>query len=103
LTLPTSPRTRRRSAFATLVRRIATISEAHKARGANPCRFEIVRATLRGVKRTRGVAQREAKPLLRDDLFQVVDAMGDALKGARDRALLLIGFAGGFRRSEIWR
>ena len=49
---------------ATLVRRIATISKAHEARGLlNPCRSEIVRATLRGVKRTRGVAQQEAKPL----------------------------------------
>ena len=87
---------------ATLVRRIATISKAHEARGLpNPCQSEIVRATLRGIKRTRGVAQREAKPLLREDLFLVLDAMGEGVKDARDRALLLIGFAGGFRRSEI--
>jgi hypothetical protein len=51
---------------ATLVRRLATISKAHQARGLpNPCRSEIVRATLRGIKRTRGIAQREAKPLLK--------------------------------------
>jgi integrase len=87
---------------ATLVRRVATISKAHEARGLpNPCRSEIVRATLRGVKRTRGIAQREAKPLLKEDLFRVLDAIGDGVKGARDRALLLIGFAGGFRRSEL--
>ncbi|MGD0563082.1 MAG: site-specific integrase [Roseiarcus sp.] len=87
---------------ATLVRRIATISKAHEARGLpNPCRTEIVRATLRGIKRTRGIAQREAKPLLREDLFRVLDATGDGVKDARDRALLLIGFAGGFRRSEL--
>jgi integrase len=87
---------------ATLVRRTATISKAHEARGLpNPCRSEIVRATLRGVKRTRGIAQREAKPLLREDLFRVLDAMGEGIKDARDRALLLVGFAGGFRRSEI--
>ena len=54
---------------ATLVRRMATISKAHEARGVtNPCRAEIVRATLRGLKRMRGVAQREAKPLLKEDL-----------------------------------
>jgi len=59
---------------ATLVRRIATISKAHEARGLpNPCRSEFVRATLRGIKRTRGVAQRAAKPLLREDLFRVLD------------------------------
>jgi site-specific recombinase XerD len=87
---------------ATLVRRIATLSKSHEARGLpNPCRAEIVRATLRGVKRTRGIAQREAKPLLREDLFRVLDALGEGMKGARDRALLLVGFAGGFRRSEV--
>ncbi len=87
---------------ATLVRRVATISKLHRARGfPNPCQAEIVRATLRGIKRTYGVAQKEAKALLREDLFRVLDAMGEGVKNARDRALLLIGFAGGFRRSEI--
>jgi len=87
---------------ATLVRRMATISKAHEARGLpNPCRSEIVRATLRGIKRTRGIAHREARPLLKEDLFRVLDAMGEGVKDARDRALLLIGFAGGFRRSEL--
>jgi integrase len=87
---------------ATLVRRVATISKVHQAKGLpNPCRSEIVRATLRGVKRTRGIAQREAKPLLREDLFRVLDAVAEGMKDTRDRALLLIGFAGGFRRSEI--
>jgi len=38
---------------------------------------------------------------LKEDLFRVLDAMGDGVKDARDRALLLIGFAGGFRRSEL--
>ena len=56
---------------------------------------------MRGIRRRRGSAQREATPLLKDDLFAMLDAMGDALKDARDRALLLIGFAGGFRRSEL--
>jgi integrase len=89
-------------AVATLVRHIASISKAHKARGLpNPTRSELVRATLRGIKRTRGFRQREAKPLLRDDLLLVLDAMGDGLKAVRDRALLLIGFAGALRRSEL--
>jgi site-specific recombinase XerC len=81
---------------------LATISKAHEAREPpNPCRSEIVRATLRGVKRKRGIAQREAKPLLHEDLFQLLDTMGEGAKSARDRALLPIDFAGGFRRSEI--
>ena len=87
---------------ATLTRRLATLSKAHEAMGlTNPCRSELVRAALKGIKRLRGVAQREARPLLRDDLFLVLDAMGDGLKDVRDRALLLFGFAGGFRRSEL--
>jgi integrase len=89
-------------AVATLVRRLASISKAHAARGLpSPTRSELVRATLRGIKRTRGCAQREAKPLLRDDLLMVLDATGDGLKDTRDRALLLIGFAGALRRSEL--
>jgi integrase len=91
-----------RLSVATLVRRVATISKAHEAKGLpNPCRSEIVRATLRGIKRLHGTAQREAKPLLREDLFLALDAMGDSPKDVRDRALLLLGFAGGFRRSEV--
>lgn len=89
-------------AVASLVRHIASISKAHEARGLpNPTRSELVRATMRGIKRSRGCAQREAKPLLRDDLLLVLDAMGNGLKDIRDRALLLIGFAGALRRSEL--
>lgn len=87
---------------ATLVRRLATISKAHTAKGLpSPTASELVRATIRGIKRSRGTAQTEAKPLLRDDLFSVLERMGDDTKSVRDRALLLIGFAGGFRRSEL--
>jgi len=87
---------------ATLVRRLATISKAHTAMGLpTPTGSELVRATMRGIKRSRGIAQAEAKPLLRDDLFMILENTRDDLRGARDRALLLIGFAGGFRRSEL--
>ncbi|AZO72162.1 MAG: integrase [Mesorhizobium sp.] len=87
---------------ATLCRRLATITKAHAAEGfASPTRSELVKATIRGIKRSRGTAQVEAKPLLRDDLFAVLERMGDDPKSTRDRALLLIGFAGGFRRSEL--
>jgi integrase len=89
-------------AVATLVRRLTAISIAHEAhRLPNPARSPLVRAALRGIRRERGSAQRQAKPLLRDDLFAVLGAMGGSLKDVRDRALLLIGFAGGFRRSEV--
>ena len=87
---------------ATLVRRLASISKAHRAQGlSNPTRSELVRTTLRGIKRTRRCAQRQAKPLLQEDLLLVLDAIGDRLKDIRDCALLLIGFAGALRRSEL--
>jgi integrase len=87
---------------ATLVRRLASLSKAHDARGLpNPTHSPLVRATMRGIKRTYGCAQRQAKPLCRDDLLQVLEATGDTLKDRRDRALLLIGFAGALRRSEL--
>jgi integrase len=38
---------------------------------------------------------------LKDELFAILDPIGDSLKDVRDRALLLLGFAGGFRRSEL--
>lgn len=87
---------------ATIVRRVTALSKAHDAIGApNPTKAETVKATLRGIKRTLGTAQREAKPVLREDLFQMLDQMGDSTKAMRDRALLLLGFAGAFRRSEL--
>ncbi|MCJ2077609.1 site-specific integrase [Methylobacterium sp. E-016] len=87
---------------ATLVRRVATLSKAHEARGlANPCRSEIVRATLRGIKRSKGTVQKQARALEREDLMLVLDQLGESVRDVRDRALLLLGFAGGFRRSEL--
>ena len=82
----------------TLTRCLAAISIAHGARGLlNPAVSPLVRATMRGIRRAHGAAQHQAKPLLREDLFVVLGAMGDRLKDLRDRALLLIGFAGGLR------
>jgi integrase len=86
----------------TLTRRLAAISIAHDARDLpNPVRTPLVRATMRGIRREHGAAQRQAQPLLREELFVVLAAMGDRMKDLRDKALLLIGFAGGFRRSEL--
>ncbi len=87
---------------ATLARRVVSIGKAHAAKGLpNPARFELVRSTLRGIRRAHGAPQRRAKPLTKEDLFSVLATTGDGLKDARDRALLLVGFAGAFRRSEL--
>jgi integrase len=86
---------------ATLSRWLSSISKAHTLRGVDsPCQNEYVRATYRGVKRTHGVKQRQATPVLWVDVCAMVETL-DGCKGIRDRALLLVGFAGAFRRSEL--
>jgi len=87
---------------ATLKRRLAAISVAHEARGRpSPTSTKLVQATLRGIQRTHGAPQRQAKPLLVEDLLRIMALLGNRPKDIRDKALLLIGFAGVFRRSEL--
>jgi integrase len=57
--------------------------------------------TAAGIRRTLGTAPHQARPILVDDLKAMLAALPDDLRGLRDRTLLLIGFAGGFRRSEL--
>jgi integrase len=86
----------------TLQRRLAAVSQMHQQTGfASPTRAWAVRQFLSGLKRELGVAPRRKRPLLTDDLKQILGGIPDGLLGARDRALLLLGFAGAFRRSEL--
>ena len=85
----------------TLSRRLVAIGRAHAALGhANPCRADVVRATMRGICRVHGRAQRQVRPVLLADLLAMLPFMSGT-RGLRDRALLLIGFAGALRRSEL--
>lgn len=87
---------------ATLARALVSISQAHKLAGhETPTTAPVVRETLKGIKRTRGTAQRRAKPITVEHLRRLVDVCEDSARGKRDRAALLLGFAGGFRRSEL--
>ncbi len=87
---------------ATLSRRVVSISKAHTSKGLeSPTESDLIKTTLRGIKRTHGRPQRASAPLLVEDLLRIMNLLGDGPKGMRDRALLLIGFAGGFRRSEL--
>jgi site-specific recombinase XerD len=86
----------------TLGRRVAAIRYAHKLAGhAVPTDDERVKATMRGIRRTLGTAPRKKAPATSDRIVAMAFAAGDDLKGLRDRALLLVGFAGAFRRSEL--
>ena len=54
-----------------------------------------------GIRRTNGTAQTAKTPVLVDDLRCMISRLPENLLGVRDRALLLIGFSGAFRRSEL--
>lgn len=89
-------------ACTTLTRWLASLSKAHRAlRTTDPTKDELVRSVLRGVRRRHGRPPAQAAPLTREILFETLEAIPGDLRGVRDRALLLIGFAGGFRRSEL--
>jgi integrase len=87
-----------------LQRRLNAIAEAHKAVGLeSPTSAGLVRNTLKGIKRTLGTAAVQKAPAVTDDIRAMVGATDAGLIGARDRALILLGFAGAFRRSEMVR
>ena len=66
-----------------------------------PTNNEGVKATLRGIRRTIGAARERKAPATVDVLKQMLALCPDTLAGKRDRALLVLGFAGAFRRSEL--
>jgi integrase len=89
---------------ATLQHRLIAIHQAHTDNGFDsPTRDRLVKRTMQGIRRTYGVAQRRVRALVKDDLLElmVMVAKQKPLKAARDRAVLLVGFAGAFRRSEL--
>jgi site-specific recombinase XerD len=86
----------------TLGRRVAAIRYAHKlAHLDTPTDSEAVKATLRGIRRTFGGARIRKAPAVAAKVRSMVAMAPDRLSGLRDRALLLLGFAGAFRRSEL--
>jgi site-specific recombinase XerD len=89
---------------ASLQRKLTSITKAHQAAGfPTPASLQnaVVGETLKGIRRSLGIAQPGKEPLLTADILEMLDGLGDGLLGCRDRALLLVGFAGGFRRSEL--
>jgi len=86
----------------TLGRRLAAIRYFHKLAGLpTPTDAEAVKATLRGIRRSVGSAKVRKAPALAEDIKAMIAASPDTLGGKRDRALVLLGFAGAFRRSEL--
>jgi site-specific recombinase XerD len=92
--------------FSTLKRRIASISVIHKLKDHYiDTNHPIIRENLLGIKRLKGSNQKSKKPILINDLKHIIDVISKLnireIRKTRDKALILIGFAGGFRRSEL--
>lgn len=85
----------------TLQRRLSSIAQAHKAAGfLSPTRGRAAMVWA-GIRRAKGTAQEAKAPVLVGDIRRMVAALDDSVVGKRDRALLLVGFAGALRRSEL--
>ena len=88
------------SKFSTLKRRLASISVIHKLNGHYlDVKHPIITENLLGIRRVKGTYQKAKKPILINDLKLIIKAINE--EKIRDKALILIGFAGGFRRSEL--
>lgn len=87
----------------TIRRALAAIAKMHKiADQPNPCEKEPVPATIKGIERTAGTAVKGKAPANLDTVERLVCAFPlTTMEGLRNRALVLLGFAGAFRRSEL--
>lgn len=88
---------------ATLQHHLAAIGKAHKAAGfPSPIKDnQLIAETMKGIRSVHGSAQVQKAPVLTEDLRLMLRGLPPKLLGVRDRALLLVGFAGAFRRSEL--
>lgn len=88
--------------FSTIRRSIAAISYAHRLAGADaPAKAGPVQAVLAGARRRIGVAVDAKAPATARSLTGMLKRIPDTIRGKRDRALLLLGFAAALRRSEL--
>ena len=113
--LPTNPKVvslylthlSKSSKYSTLKRRIASINVIHGLKGHHiDTKHPIIRENLEGIKRKIGTYQNGKKPLLINNLHQIINVIDDKkvnkyISSVRDKAILLIAFSGGFRRSEV--
>ena len=93
--------------YSTLKRRIASINVIHGLKGHHiETKHPIIRDNLEGIKRKIGSYQNGKKPLLISTLHEIINLIDNNkvnkyITSVRDKAIILIGFSGGFRRSEV--
>ncbi len=94
------------SKISTIRRRLVSISMLHKLKGHYlDTKHPIITENLLGIKRVKGSIQRGKKPILINHLKSTINVIDDQknkeIKKLRDRSIILIGFGGGFRRTEL--
>ena len=93
------------SKFSTLKRRLASISVIHRLSGHYiDTKHPMITENLLGIKRIKGSYQKAKKPISINDLKLIINAIDkdkNEKNKVKNRALILMGFAGGFRRSEL--
>ena len=94
------------SKISTIRRRLVSISIVHKLKGHYlDIKHPIITENLLGIKRVKGSIQKGKKPLLISHLKSIINVINEQqneeIKKFRDRSIILIGFGGGFRRTEL--
>ena len=92
--------------ISTLKRRLVSIGVIHRLKGHYlDTKHPSIIENLMGIKRRKGSIQKGKKPLLINNLKQIINVIDEQkkeeIKKLRDRSIILIGFSGGFRRNEI--
>ena len=94
------------SKISTLRRRLVSISMVHKLKGHYlDTKHPIIIENLMGIRRIKGSIQKGKKPILINDLKLIINIINqqkiDEIKKTRDKTIILLGFGGGFRRTEL--
>jgi len=92
--------------ISTLKRRLVSIGVIHKLKGHYlDTKHPSIIENIMGIKRRKGSIQKAKKPILINNLKQIINVIDEQnkeeIKILRDRSIILIGFSGGFRRNEI--
>ena len=89
-------------AVSTIERRLAGLSATYRARGLTlDTKDRHIAAVWAGIKRQHGKPPEQKHAVLVEDILEMVSALSFSLRDMRDRAILLVGYAGGLRRTEI--
>lgn len=92
----------KKAKVSTIERRLVSIRQGHNLAGHPLNKNDpYITETLKGIKNVHGAPQETKQPILTEDLRFMIRALGSDVKGLRDKALLLTGFTGAFRRSEL--